>query len=141
VRKELLRQSAFEKGQFLRRIDRDRGVGGDHDFQSGRVIAMALGDHDGVEARQVHSELLEVAREDARIIARSEEHAPSAVLDERSEPPVFLQCRRRPEGVVENRDPRWLLCVGVEGSHRERAGDRDRRSFESLVTSLPHDPP
>ena len=87
---------------------------------------MAMGDHDGVEARQVHSELLDVAREYARIIARIEENAPSAVLDERREPSIFLQCRRRPEGVVENRDARWLLRFGLEGSHRERAGDSDR---------------
>ena len=50
---------------------------------------MAMGDHDSVEARQVHSELLDVAREYARIIARIEENAPSAVLDERREPQSF----------------------------------------------------
>jgi hypothetical protein len=89
-RKELLRRSACEKGCFLRRIDPNGRVGGDQHFQPRRVIAMAMGDHYGVEAGQVHSDLLDVACEYRRIIARIEKNAPSAVLDERRKALIFL---------------------------------------------------
>jgi hypothetical protein len=97
VRQELLRRPASEKGCFLRRKDRDCPVGGDQDFQSCRVIAMAMGDYDGVETRQIHAELLDVAREYARIIARIEEKATPAVLDERANPQSFCSAEAGPK--------------------------------------------
>jgi hypothetical protein len=68
-----------------------------------------------IEARQVHSELLDVTCESRRVIARIEQDASPAVLDERREAPVSLQCRDRSEGVVQNRDACWLLRIGVNG--------------------------
>ena len=61
ARKELLRRSASEKGRFLRRIDRDFRVGG-NTTSSPSCDRHGDGDHYGVETRQVHSELLDVAR-------------------------------------------------------------------------------
>jgi hypothetical protein len=92
------------------------------------VIAVAMGDHNGVEAPQIYPELLDVAREYARIVAGIEEDPTAAVLDECREPPVFLQRRRWPEGVVENRDASWSLRFDLEGRHGEEASHRDRKA-------------
>src|SRR5688572_26030079 len=84
-------------------------------------------DHDGVETPQIHPELRGVAREYLRVVAGIEENSASTILDERSIAPVFQQGRLWPEGVVENRDLRWLLRFDREERHHY-ARDRDRHT-------------
>ena len=96
------------------------------------MIAVTVGDHSGVETRQIHSESLDVTRKYGRIVARIEEDPTAAVLDQRREAPVFLQRRPRPEGVVQNRDARGLLRFGLEGNHHEEAGHHGKGTHAFL---------
>src|SRR5438128_1596656 len=93
------------------------------------MITMAVGDYDRVEPLEVETKLLDVMFEEFSVVACVKQNPLAAVLYERGKAPVFHQCGRRSECVVQDRDSLGLLRIRRSRKRQEsRNGNRKTTS-------------
>src|SRR6185437_12212599 len=101
-----------------------------------------MGQDDEVELRQIHALGFGVLGQDVRVIAGVKQDALAAVLDERSESPVFLQRRGLAKGVIQDGDLRlrWLCACGLRKRRRAVPGQQQsqRRNAEGEASLAFH---
>ena len=87
--------------------------------QSARVVAMAMRYNGKIELPQVDTLGFDIVRENLRIVARVEQDALAAILDEGRKSPVLGHRRGLAEGIVEDCDlPCARLSAGFRGANR-----------------------
>src|SRR5262249_45359546 len=70
---------SIEIGGLFGGIDLDARVDSHEVVQTGRVITMAVRDHNRVEPSQIDVELIDVVLEDLRVVSGVEQNAPAVV--------------------------------------------------------------
>ena len=104
-------------------VDWHRGVEGENVAEAGGVVAMAVGEHDEVDLRQIDVQLFNVGFEFCGIVSRVEEDALAIEFDEGGVTPIQRDAGFGREGIVEDGDlvvrrPR----LGGAGGH-QRCGE------------------
>src|ERR1700687_1480659 len=96
--------SAKHTEAFSGRVDGYSGIHLDKIFQTGRVIAVAVGNHDKIKFAEINTQELYVVLENLSVVSSVKQDELSVVLNECGKSPVlgyFLGLRK---GVIQNRD-------------------------------------